>query len=83
MARSQELADLALELAQECLRTNRDKIARLAAGDREALLRASDIVRGARSAHPEIERSAEHIAFSLLTAAFAETPLPAPNPPSD
>ena len=70
MATGQQLADTALALARRYLAESVGELTQLAAGDTEALLAAARIVRATNTAGPEAARTAEHIAFSLLTAAY-------------
>lgn len=71
MATPAQIADRALELAGGFLSASRDEIASMAGDDGHVLYEASQVVReradseiGGHSAH-----SAEHLAFSLITAA--------------
>jgi hypothetical protein len=70
MATGQQLADTALTHARRCLAECLGNLIQLATGDTEALLAAAHIVRATNAEAPEATRSAEHIAFALLTAAF-------------
>ncbi|HEY7294228.1 MAG TPA: hypothetical protein VH916_04260 [Dehalococcoidia bacterium] len=72
MATAQELADQALTLARRCLEAHRAELARLAEGDAELLRQAAEWVRLAHPHRRETERTTEHLAFALLTAAYAE-----------
>ena len=69
MTTATEIADRAMALAEEFLRTSRDEIVAMAAADGSHLYDASQIVRQrAESGSPTVH-SAEHLAFSLITAA--------------
>ena len=70
MATGQSLAARALQLAQECINSFGTELVDLAEGDIEALVTASRIIRSSQTRSPESERTAEHIAFALLTRAF-------------
>jgi hypothetical protein len=72
MATGKELAEHALELAKRCLTAHRGELTKLAAGDTEALANAAQLLRLGRKGASECERAAEHIADTLLTAAFAQ-----------
>jgi hypothetical protein len=65
----EEIADRALALAEEFLEKSRKEIVALAASDSGALYEASQIVRERAAGVPPSARSAEHLAFSLITAA--------------
>jgi hypothetical protein len=72
MVTSRELADAALVAARQFLADQREQITARAGGDLDALIQAAQLVRGAQAQQPARGRSAEHIAFTLLPAAFAE-----------
>lgn len=72
MATAQNLADTALALARECLAAHRDTLLQLADGDADLVRLAAERVREHAAQRHETERTAEHMAFSLLTAAFAD-----------
>jgi hypothetical protein len=69
MASATEIADRAMALAEAFLAGSRDEIARMAAGgDGSLLYDASQLVRK-RAAGADAVPGAEHLAFSLITAA--------------
>ncbi len=70
MASAPELAETALALARQCLDAHRDTLLRLADGDADLLRLAAEQVRARHAGLPETTRTTEHLAFSLLTAAF-------------
>ena len=71
MARAQEIAKLALSLAEEFMLGARQQIVDLADGDMPALFEASRIIRErAAEGGQLVSRSSEHFAFALVTAAY-------------
>jgi hypothetical protein len=72
MATPKELADTALALAQRCIATHQDALVTLADGDAIALTQAAQLVLLTNARTPERERTVEHLAFVLLTAAFGQ-----------
>jgi hypothetical protein len=72
MARPEELAERALELARAFVDETDGQLAALSHGDTAALIQAADVVRSTRPDQPESARSAEHIAFTMLHRAFSE-----------
>ncbi len=73
MATAQELTDRALQLARAFLEAHSGELTQLADGDTEALSRATRLVHSARLDAAELQRGTEHIAFTLLSAAYVET----------
>ncbi len=72
MASAQQLADRALVIARQCLDAHRGELLILAEGDSDLVRLAAARVRSMNIQRPETDRTAEHLAFSLLTAAFAD-----------
>ena len=69
MATAEELAERALQLAERFLSGSVDEIEALAGTDPQVLYDASQVVRSRAEGGPHAAHSAEHLAFSLLTAA--------------
>ncbi len=74
MATPQEVADRALAIAQEFVAAHCDELAALAGQRRRLLLDAQERVHATHMMSTERERTAEHIAFALLTAAYQAAP---------
>jgi hypothetical protein len=72
MADAAKIAERALNVAAAFLKDARREIVDLADGDLEALFQASQIVRDTASGGRASEHSGEHLAFSLITAAYQE-----------
>jgi hypothetical protein len=72
MATGRQLADTALAQARACLSSYLSDLTAQAAGDLEALRTAAELVRATHARLPERQRTVEHLAFSLLTAAYSE-----------
>ncbi len=72
MATASEIADRALELAAGFLDGSSSEIADLAGDDGKVLYDAAQIVRGRAEGGPHSAHSAEHLAFSLITAAHEQ-----------
>lgn len=66
-----EIADRAMALAGSFLQGATQQIVAMADGDMNALYEAAQIVRN-RAMGPTTEHSAEHLAFSLITAAHSQ-----------
>ena len=69
MSTPQEIADRSLQLANRFLDSARKEIEDMAAGDVQMLKEAADLVRTQAAEGPALSHSAEHLAFSLITAA--------------
>ncbi len=69
MSTAREIADKSMELATEFMDSTRDRMLEMAEGDTNLLREAADIVRGRATEGPALSHSAEHLAFSLITAA--------------
>lgn len=69
MASASEIADRALMLAERFLEESRDELSGMASGDHNVLYEAAQIVRGRADHGRYAAHSAEHLAFSLITAA--------------
>jgi hypothetical protein len=68
MSSAAEIADRAMALAEGFLAGSRDEIVRMAAGERNVLYEASQLVRKRAAGEPSVP-GVEHLAFSLITAA--------------
>lgn len=66
---AREIADRSMELAGEFLDQTRDEVLAMADGNVEVLREAAEIVRARATGGPALSHSAEHLAFSLITAA--------------
>lgn len=77
-----------MELAGQFLDQSRGEVLAMADGSPEILMEAAEIVRGNAKSGPALSHSAEHLAFSLITAAHSmllhgsDTPKGAPSRPS-
>ena len=71
MATPEQLAERAIGLARGCLDDLQEELKHLADEELPALLDAANIVRRTKEHLAEIERGVEHMAFTLLTTAFA------------
>ncbi len=69
MASASEIADRAMALAEGFLSGSRDELAGMASDDGSVLYDASQLVRGRANSGAPTAHSAEHLAFSLITAA--------------
>lgn len=69
MSTAREIADRSMELAAEFLDRTRDDVLAMAGGKAERLREAAEIVRSRATGGPALSHSAEHLAFSLITAA--------------
>lgn len=70
MASAQELAADALAVANEFLAEQQDRLLGRTDGNLDLLVEAARILRAEAAGGSTLEHSAEHLAFSLLTAAF-------------
>jgi hypothetical protein len=68
--RAQRIVDTALRIATASIEGSLTELAELAEGDREALVRACDALRGRRVNGQPKEKATQHLAFSLVTAVF-------------
>jgi hypothetical protein len=66
-----EIADLSLKLANEFLDGARNQVRDMADGDTDRLREAAELVRDQAGQGPALSHSAEHLAFSLITAAHS------------
>ena len=82
MASASDIADRALELAARFLEESRDDLAGMSGGDHDVLFRAAQLVRERADKGRHVVHSAEHLAFSLITAAHEQL-RHAANPPAD
>ncbi|HVH64393.1 MAG TPA: hypothetical protein VM674_00025 [Candidatus Acidoferrum sp.] len=64
-----EIADWSMELAGKFLEQTKDEVLAMADGNAEVLREAAEIVRARATGGPALSHSAEHLAFSLITAA--------------
>lgn len=69
MSTAREIADQSMDLATEFMHSTRDRVLAMADGNMDLLREAADIVRGRATRGPALSHSAEHLAFSLITAA--------------
>ena len=69
MSTPQEIADRSLQLAGNFLDTARKEIEEMSGGDVQMLKEAADLVRANAAEGPALSHSAEHLAFSVITAA--------------
>ncbi len=70
MASAQELAADALAVANAFLAEQRDRLLERTEGNLDLLVEAARILRDEAGSGSSLEHSGEHLAFSLLTAAF-------------
>jgi hypothetical protein len=69
MSTPQEIADRSMQLAGNFLDSARKEIEEMAGGDFQMLREAADLVRANATKGAAISHSAEHLAFSVITAA--------------
>lgn len=69
MSTAEEIADRSLHLADGFLESARKEIGGMAGGDFEMLKEAADLVRARATKGSALSHSAEHLAFSVITAA--------------
>ena len=69
MQTAREIADRSMELANTFLDQTRDEVLAMADGNVHVLREAAEIVRARATGGPALAHSAEHLAFSLITAA--------------
>jgi hypothetical protein len=69
MSTAREIADNSMELASEFMDSTRNRVLEMANRNMDLLREAADIVRSRATHGPALSHSAEHLAFSLITAA--------------
>jgi hypothetical protein len=70
MADADAIARQALEFASDYLHENQAKIIEMSGGDLELLHQAARIVQSRGQSHTKASLSPEHLAFTLITAAY-------------
>ncbi|HYY45895.1 MAG TPA: hypothetical protein VE951_02445 [Candidatus Angelobacter sp.] len=69
MSTAREIADQSMRLAADFTNSARDRLLEMADRDTDLLREAADVVRRSATEGPSLSHSAEHLAFSLITAA--------------
>ena len=67
-----QLADKALDQARQCLAEHLSGLAADAADDLDVLRAAAEVLRVTDRGRPAIERTVQHMAFTFVTALYAE-----------
>ena len=70
MSTAREIADQSMKLANEFTDSTRDRLLEMADGNMELLREAADMVRESSGGGSALGHSTEHLAFSLITAAY-------------